>query len=210
MVRLVDPCKRQQPLNNGSSKNLTEKIRVSRQRSYGGWRWVIARPLFVIQLTYCNRMHKPVWACLQFLLHQQGFRRLADLPPLSSGGWRDALLHRPLHLSTPVHLMPSLYRLWCSSLLTLHRLGSIWYSAMYQQRVRRRRSNTWKASFCWRARRWWLHSGSSRSVHVTCFWLHKDRYLWLYCVHSYWCSDATVVRFVTPCRTWLSKFWKEQ
>lgn len=41
--------------------------------------------------------------------------------------------------STPVHLMPSLHRLWCSSLLALHGLGSIWYSAMHQQRVYRRK-----------------------------------------------------------------------
>lgn len=133
-----------------------------------------------------------------------------DLPLLSAGGWKDALLHRPLQLSSsPVYLMPSLYRwLWCSSLLTLPRLGSIWYSAMYQQRIRRRRSNTWEAPFSWRAKRRWSHSGSSRSVHVTCFWLYKHRYLWLYCLPSYWCSDGTIVRFVTPCRTWLSKFWK--
>ena len=114
----------------------------------------------------------------------------------------DTLRHRQFQLSTTIHLLPRLCLLWCS-LLTTHRLGStilgsIWYSTVYQQRVCRRRNNAGEASFCWRSWGWWLHFGSSTSVQVTCFWWYKYRYLWLYCVHSYWCSDANTVHFVAP------------
>jgi len=122
--------------------------------------------------------------------------------PHSAGGWMATLLHRQFQLSTTIHLLPRLCLLWCS-LLTTHRLGStmlgsIWYSTVYQQRVCRRRNNAGEASFCWRSWGWWLHFGSSTSVQVTCFWWYKYRYLWLYCVHSYWCSDANTVHFVAP------------